>query len=70
MGGTISASSDGMAVNVGYKYLNPLHLKIELQDSSVLFNIPNRAVTLGTDEPWAKKPWNRIICRIFTSVFP
>ena len=55
LGGTISASSDPMLVNVGYKYMNPMHLKIELQDSSVLFNIPNRAATLGSDEAWAKK---------------
>ena len=70
LGGTISASSDGMAVNVGYKYLNPLHLKIELQDSSVLFNIPNRAVTLGTDEPWAKKALEQNYMSDFYKRFP
>ena len=55
LGATVSASSDPMMVNVGFKYMNPMHLTIELKDSSVLFCIPNRAATLGCDEPWAKK---------------
>lgn len=55
LGGTVSASSDPMMVNVGYKYIDPIHLAIELKDSSVLLNIPNLSATLGSDEPWAKK---------------
>lgn len=59
LGGTVSASSDPMMVNVGYKYINPMHLAIELKDSSVLLNIPNLSATLGCDEPWAKKVYEQ-----------
>ncbi len=50
IGGTVSSVSNPTFVNVGYKYTDPLHLQVELQDSSVIFNRPNTSATLNSDD--------------------
>ncbi len=58
-GCTVSATSDPLFVNVGYKYKTPLHLQITLQDSIVSFCKPNVNASGGSDEAWVKKAMER-----------
>ena len=51
IGRTVSSVSNPTFVNVGYKYADPLHLQVELQDSSVIFNRPNTSATLNSNDP-------------------
>jgi len=55
LGGTVTSVAEPSFVYPGFKYKSPLHLKIELQDSTVYFKVPNLGATIGTDAPWAKK---------------
>lgn len=55
VGSTISASSEPNFINVGFKYRNPLHLQVTLQDSTVIFNRPNVGAVQSGEEVWAEK---------------
>lgn len=55
IGGTLSATSEPMVLNVGYKYNDPLLYRVVKQDSTIEFNRPNVGATIGEDKEWAKK---------------
>lgn len=57
LGGTVTAVAEPFFVNPGFKYRSPLHLKIELQDSTVYFRTPNLGASIGCEEPWAAKAY-------------
>ena len=59
LGGTVSATSEPMFVNLGFKYQNPMLLEVVIQDSTVFFNKKNVAYSRGTDEAWARKAVER-----------
>ena len=59
LGGTVSATSEPLFVNVGYKYKNPMLLEVVMQDSTVFFNKKNIAFSRGTKEAWADKAIER-----------
>jgi len=44
-GGTVSAVSDPAALNVGYKYTDPLYLQVEIRDTLVLLLNPTPGAT-------------------------
>ena len=55
VGGTVSATSEPMLLNVGYKYNDPILYRVVKKDSAIVFNKPNLAATAGEDKPWVKK---------------
>ena len=55
LGGTVSATSEPMFVNLGFKYQNPMLLEVVMQDSTVFFNKKNIAFSPGSDEAWVRK---------------
>ena len=55
VGGTVSATSEPMLLNVGYKYNDPILYRVVKKDSAIVFNRPNLAATAGEDKPWVKK---------------
>ncbi len=59
LGGTVSATSEPMFVNLGFKYQNPMLLEVVIQDSTVFFNKKNVAYSRGSDEAWARKAVER-----------
>ena len=54
IGGTVASVSDPTYVSVGYKYVDPLHLQVELRDTLLVFNEPNAAATLNSNDPGLK----------------
>ena len=59
LGGTVSATSEPMFVNLGFKYQNPMLLEVVIHDSTVIFSKMNVAYSRGTDEAWARKAVER-----------
>ncbi|MFO3729170.1 zinc-dependent metalloprotease [Butyricimonas muris] len=55
VGGTLSATSEPLLLNVGYKYNEPVLYRVVKKDSSIVFNKPNLAATMGEDKEWVKK---------------
>lgn len=55
VGGTLSATSEPFMLNVGYKYNNPVLYRVVKKDSSIVFNKPNLAATMGEDKEWVRK---------------
>ncbi|MEY8591013.1 zinc-dependent metalloprotease [Butyricimonas hominis] len=55
VGGTVSATSEPMLLNVGYKYNDPILYRVVKKDSAIVFNKPNLAATAGEDKPWVKR---------------
>ena len=55
VGGTLSATSEPLMLNVGYKYNDPILYRVVKKDSSIVFNKPNLAATMGEDKEWVKK---------------
>ncbi|WP_292268254.1 zinc-dependent metalloprotease [Butyricimonas sp.] len=55
VGGTLSATSEPLLLNVGYKYSAPVLYRVVKKDSSIVFNKPNLAATMGEDKEWVKK---------------
>ncbi len=55
VGGTLSATSEPLLLNVGYKYSAPVLYRVVKKDSSIVFNKPNLAATMGENKEWVKK---------------
>lgn len=70
VGSTVSASSEPYFINVGYKYRNPLHLQVTLQDSMVFFNRPNVAAIHNKGDVWAGKAIEQNYIPFFYKKFP
>ena len=70
IGGTVSSVSNPTFINVGYKYSNPLHLQVELQDSSVIFNKPNTSATLNSNDPGLRAAFEKNYTPKFYKRFP
>lgn len=50
MAGTISSVSDPQYLNVGFKYNDPLHLRVDLQDSTIILRQPNMLIMRNAPE--------------------
>ena len=50
-GGTIKAVSSPSRVNIGYKYSDPIALKVSLEDSVVVLSKPNAGVSVSNGDP-------------------
>ncbi|WP_065218388.1 MULTISPECIES: zinc-dependent metalloprotease [Butyricimonas] len=69
VGGTVSACSEPLLLNVGYKYNAPVLYRVVKKDSSIVFNKPNLAATAGEDKPWVKKAMEKSYIDIPANTF-
>ena len=58
-GGTVSKVSDPVFINVGYKYNDPLHLQVVLDDSTVVFQRPSFSALCSSDSPEMKAAFEK-----------
>lgn len=59
LGGTVSKVSDPEFVNVGYKYNDPLHLRVLLKDSIVVFERPTYSAVCTSNSPEMKEAYDK-----------
>lgn len=70
MGSTVKTSSDPMLLPVGMKYVMPLHLKFELQDSSMFLLRPNVRITRDEEDVNLCKAIDQNFAPLFVKKFP